>query len=217
MARKKDYTEEFLNEFKKVEQLLQQVYGSNITFRDVEQMMEEKGNSATSKKMQLCRNIRNYASHNPDINTFMPIPEEACDYMRKLYAEFERQITTAKDSMSRAKALSAGDNLIYGAQRLAKLPAVPVIDKLGVLEGAFDNDVLRKCVADGVSLKTTFGKFEKENIKLSTIPNYACVMQSTPMEEVNDIFNEYKMNVVYVTSDGKSKGKYIGMVVKTID
>lgn len=210
--KKKDYTEEFLNEFKNVEQLIQQIHGVNTTFRDVEQMMEESGRLDISKKMQLCRNMRNYASHNPDINSFMPIPEEACAYMRKLYAEFEREITKVKDSMSRTKPLSIRDNISYGAQRLAKLPAVPVVDDDGTILGIFDSEVLRKCVADEMSLKTRFGK---DVVKLLSVPAYACVEQSTPMEEVNTIFQDYDINIVYVTDNGKPKGKYIGTVVKS--
>ena len=66
MAKTKDCTQDFLNEFKRVEQIIQQVYGTEKTFYDVEQMVNEQGNAETAKQMQVCRLIRNYASHNPN-------------------------------------------------------------------------------------------------------------------------------------------------------
>ena len=136
--KKKDYTEEFLTEFKKVEQLIKQVYEPTTTFRDVEQMMENNGESSVAKKMQICRIVRNYASHDNDLNAFLPVSEETCNYMRELYRIINNEITVAKDSMSRIKPLDLKDNLIQASKRLLKLPAIPVVDKNGVIIGIFN-------------------------------------------------------------------------------
>ena len=211
MAVKKDFTEEFLMEFRKVEQLIKQVHGPNVTFRDVESIMEQRGCLDVQQKMQLCRNVRNYASHNPDINTFMPIPEEACNYLRSLYNLFESEITTVKDTMSRTKALTIRDNIVYAAQRLGKLSSVPVVSDDGIILGAFTNDVLRKCVSEEMSLKARFGKGA---IKLTPVTNAMCVQTSMPMKEADDVFVKLRTDILYVTSDGTTKGKYIGTVVR---
>jgi len=211
MANKKDYTEEFLTEFRNIEQLLQQLYGPNTTFRDVEQKLEAKGDTDVTKKMYVLRVMRNYASHNPDMNTFMPVSEESCVYMRKLYDMFKREITTVKDSMSRTKPLSIQDNIVQGAKRLLKLPAIPVVDNNGIMLGVFNSDVLKKCVSEEMSLKMRFGK---DVVKLAQIPNRSCVMQNMPMKDVFETMSDCGLDMMFVTDDGTSKGKFIGTVVK---
>ena len=156
--KKKDYTEEFLTEFKKVEQLIKVVYGPTITFRDVEQMMENRNENGIAKKMQICRIVRNYASHDNDLNTFLPVSEETCEYMRSLYKLINNEIATAKDTMSRIKPLDVKDNLIQASKRLLKLSAIPVVDKNGIIIGVFDDDVLKKSISAECSLKTNFSK-----------------------------------------------------------
>lgn len=209
--KKKDYTEEFLIEFRKIEQLVKQVYGPNTTFRDVEQMMEDKGESSIAKKMQICRIVRNYASHDNDLNTFLPVSEETCNFMRDLYKMINNEISTAKDEMSRIKPLDVKDNLIQASKRLLKLPAIPVVDKNGVVIGVFDSDVLKKSVAGELSLKTNFSK---GLVKLTSLSSSICLIQSTPMTIVEDVFRQENTNIVYVTSDGTSKGKFIGVITK---
>lgn len=211
MAIKKDFTEEYLMEFRKVEQLIKQIHGTNVTFRDMESIMEQRGCLDVAQKMQLCRNIRNYASHNPDITTFMPIPDEACQYLRSLYSLFESEITTVKDAMSRTKALTIRDNIVYAAQRLGKLSSVPVVGDDGIIIGVFTNEILRKCVSDELSLKSKFGK---GIIKLTPVTNSMCVTTAMPMKDVDDIFVKLRTDVLYVTNDGTAKGKYMGTVVR---
>lgn len=210
VAKKTDFTDEFLNEFKKVEQLIQQIYGSDKTFRDIEIMLDEKGNTETSKKMQICRNIRNYVSHNPDSHTVIPVPEETVLYLQKLYISFSSSIEKVKDRMSRVKALSKSDILSYASQRLGLYPIVPVVDDDGMLIGAFSYDTLRKAVADSITPKT---KLSKDTIKLSSISNKECIEQTKSMEDAKKIFIEEGLSTLYVTNDGTTKGKYIGMVV----
>lgn len=210
MAKNTDHTEEFLNEFKKVEQLIQQIYGSDKTFRDIELMMDEKGETETSKRMQICRNIRNYVSHNPDSHTLIPVPEETVQYLRKLYITFSSQIEKVKDVMSRTKALTKSDTIMYAAQRLASYPAVPVVDDEGILIGVFNYETLRKCISDGLTPKT---KISKDSIKLASVSPKECVIQSMSMEDVRKLFIETDAKIVYVTDAGKTKGKYIGTVV----
>lgn len=210
MAKNTDHTEEFLNEFKKVEQLIQQIYGSDKTFRDIELLMDEKGETETSKRMQICRNIRNYVSHNPDSSLLIPVPEETVQYLQKLYVSFSSQIEKVKDRMSRTKPLTKSDTIMYAAQRLSAYPAVPVVDEDGMLYGVFDYEVLRKCIADGLTPKT---KLSKENIKLIAVSQKDCITQTESMEDVKESFNESNARIMYVTDTGKAKGKYIGTVV----
>lgn len=212
MAKNTDHTEEFLNEFKKVEQIIQQIYGSDKTFRDIELMMDENGETETSKRMQICRNIRNYVSHNPDSHTLIPVPEETVQYLCKLYITLSSQIEKVKDKMSRTKALEKTDTIMYAAQRLSSYTAVPVIDDDGILIGAFNYETLRKCMADGLTPKT---KISKDSIKLASVSSKECVMQSTSMEDVRKLFEETDVKIIYVTDTGKTKGKYIGTVVNS--
>lgn len=210
MAKQKDYTDEFLNEFKKVEQVIQQVYGSDKTFRDVEMMMDEKGNTDISKPMQVCRIIRNYASHNADSHLIIPVPEETYKYLQKLNAMFSSEIQKAKDLMSRTKAMTKNDDLAYAAQRLSKMPEVPVIDDNGILKGTFTKDVLCKCVADGVTPKT---KISKDVIKLQPIQMCACVSSNDAATDIIETFRTHNLATMYVTNDGTPAGKYIGTII----
>ena len=214
MAKTKDCTQDFLNEFKRVEQIIQQVYGAEKTFYDVEQMMNEQGNAETAKQMQVCRLIRNYASHNPNSHLFMPVPEELVVYLQKLYVEISSELQKVKDAMSRTKAMVKSDDVAYGAQRLAKLPSVPVVDDDGMLLGVFDFETLRKCVAEGVTPKT---KVFKDTVKLTALPAIACVTQTTAMCDVLKLFQNEKLSIVYVTDTGKPKGKYLGTVVNILE
>lgn len=207
MAIKKNYTEEFLLEFKKVEQLLQKIYGSGKTFRDVEQALLLEGDAGTSGKMQVCRNIRNYAVHNPDIDDFMPIPEEACRYMRRLYIMFESKMFKVKDAMSKIKALSLKDEMVYAAGRLSKAGMMPVVDDQGMLAGIFNDEVLRKCVVDKVTSKTKLGS---DKIKLAAVAKDMCISQQDDMENIDKMPEK----AFIVTDTGKPKGKYVGMVIK---
>lgn len=214
MAKTKDCTQEFLNEFKRVEQIIQQVYGAEKTFYDLEQIMNEQGNAETAKQMQVCRLIRNYASHNPNSHNFMPVPEELVAYLQKLYIEISSELQKVKDAMSRTKAMLKSDDVAYGAQRLAKLPAVPVVDSDGMLLGAFDFETLRKCVAEGVTPKT---KLSKETVKLSSVQAISCVTQHMAMCDVLKLFKDEGLPIIYVTDTGKPKGKYIGTVVNIFE
>lgn len=211
VAKKLNYTEMFLNEFKNVERTLQQVYGPNITFRDIEQKMEENGDTETARKMQLCRNIRNYASHNADIDTFMPIPSETYLYMMHLNTKFSNQIASVKDKMSRTRALTIRDNITYGAQRLSKLPSVPVVNDEGIILGLFNLEVLRKCISDELSLKTKIGK---DNIKLASLVPDMCIDQNTSMITAEELFSNNNFDMLIVTDNGKTKGKYRGTLLR---
>lgn len=207
MKQKTDYTDDFLSVFKSIEVKIQEVYGSDHVFRDLEAMAESAGDLNYSRKLQLCRMIRNYASHNPDIHEFLPIPETTYNYLQSVYGILSNQTLKVKDKMSRIKPLTMKDNLIQGAKRLARLSEIPVVDSDGVVIGIFTNDVLRKCVSDELSMKS---RFSKEEIKLQPLTGAKCVTQNEEMSEVANRLKE--QNVLYVTDNGSALGKFIGVV-----
>lgn len=203
MAIKKIYTEEFLQEYKKLELLLQKIYGPDTTVRDVEVKLTNEGNPVANK-MYVCRVIRNYASHNPDINDFMPIASEACDYLRSLYSMFESEVTTVKNKISRVKALTKKDNLAYAAQRLAKTEMMPVVNEDGYLIGLFTREILRKCIADEMSIKKKL-----TDVKLQSVPANICKKTTDSMHDLR----EQEEKTFIVTDNGRTSGKYLGMVI----
>lgn len=205
--KQKSKTEDFLVMFKMIELKAKELYGTDKSFADLESECMGKGDFANGKKMQLCRNLRNYASHNPDMDEFIPVPEETLNYLMKIYKYLENQTKKAKDEMSRIKPLSLKDNLIQGAKRLGRLPEMPVVDEDGKIVGIFTNDVLRKCVSDEISMKS---KFIKEEIKLKPLVSANCVSQQAEMQNVDNKLKTTK--VIYVTDDGTANGKFIGVI-----
>lgn len=193
----KSYKDEFLQEFRRCEETIRQIGDNRYSFRDME-MQKESSDPVFAQKMTLSRQIRNYASHNTDIDTFLPIPKELVTFMGVVNKELLKDVSLVKDCMSRAKALTDKDNLQAAAGRLSKLSAVPVVDAKGELKGLFDAAALAKAVNAGATPK---GKLSK--ITLTKIPSKMITAKDVAVKDLEKGF--------YVVVNPKTK-KYEGVV-----
>lgn len=203
----KNYTTEFIEEFRKTERIIQQIEGTATTFRDMELNEQQSGDSELAAKMQVCRILRNYITHHPDADSFIPIPKDTYLQLQKIRMQFEEKIMKVKEQMIRVKALSMKDNLIYAADRIVRYPVLPVIDDEGNIIGLFTTKVLCQCVANELSLKTKLGR---DTVKLERIQNAAYISPEMCLKDIE------KGKIIFlVTDDGKPEGKYKGMLIRT--
>lgn len=190
----KNIKEEFLSAYREFEDTLRNEEPP-LTVYEYSMQLDENDND--SKRLQLCRLIRNYLSHQPD--DFITPSNEMITFIKSKTEEINRKHKTAKDIMTRMTPLTVDTKVSDAASKLgSKKPFLVVCDKDKQVIGLFTRETIRKAVVEKTHAKTikTAGGLEKP------------VCFAKPDDLAENVFS-----LTIITSDGSSKGIYKGVVI----
>lgn len=129
--------DDFLSTYKELESFVSQNHGQSV-------FEYESGlDSEIGKKLQLCRNMRNYVQHNKDGYQFVVVSEDMLAFLKGLCLQERSLLTTTKDMIVKPfvkRKLS--DTVLSGAKLLVskKLECIPVLDDDKHLVGVLNRD-----------------------------------------------------------------------------
>ena len=179
--------EKFLEAYKRLENELRD---EGISVLDYENSLEDK---VVQEQLKLCRICRNYMAHN-DMK-FIIATKNMISFLEKLAAKIRLQSQLVKNEMKKTKPAYIGTPIKNILTQCSKAP-VPIVDKK---TGVF------LFLADCEYLVTLLAKKETK-IKERRRVSYNFV---NSMAKISDLLE----NCVYVVTDnGKSDGKYIGIL-----
>jgi hypothetical protein len=199
-----DYTELFLETFKEIEKLINNIYGVDCNYKWYEDKIAEE-KPEISKKMYVCRVLRNYIVHNPDHETFIKVSKETVDFLISLRDSIDKELKSCKEILKRVTGLSITDNIISATKKLDKSPIVPILDANKQILGYFTNDILRKCIVNEISMKK-----KMKDITLLATNKVSYFKPTTKYEDILSILENEK--IVFITDDGTKNGKFIGEI-----
>lgn len=220
-------TEEFLDKYKQLENLVRNEYNLGNNDSVMNFLISNKEFKEIENELDLCRDTRNLLSHNPKINgEYLVYPSEE---MIKLLDEVIQKVTKplkASNVMVKKSELcfrGMQDNVKEAmvAMKEHSYKYIPILED-GVLVGMFSaKTVLDIITSEGVEAfkdDVTFESISKyiaiENVSSKT---FAFVGNSVPLCEVKDIFkedveNKERINIIFVTQHGKSDEKLLGII-----
>lgn len=190
----KNIKEEFLSAYREFEDTLRSEEPP-LTVYEYSMQLDENDND--SKRLQLCRLIRNYLSHQPD--EFIAPSAEMITFIKGKTEEINRKHKTAKDIMTRMTPLTVDTKVSDAASKLgSKKPFLVVCDKDKQVIGLFTRETIRKAVVEKTHAKTikTAGGLEKP------------ICFAKPDDLAENVFS-----LTIITSDGSAKGTYKGVVI----
>lgn len=107
--------DQFLTEYKNFETILRDL---NLDYKDIESEVD----SETSEKMRLCRNLRNYLSHNSD-KSFVSISKNMIDFLTDLefkYLSLEDTVIKHSDKFNSSNYCLIRDNCSSVLEKMIK-------------------------------------------------------------------------------------------------
>lgn len=191
--------ENFLNQYKELEQAVRKIYGENYTVWDYENNqidIEDK------PLLTQCRSLRNFIVHNPNKNYYLIPTEDATLFLKELSDKILSSVLSCKDKMLRLRKFYIEKDKIYDVACACKSNnsyMVPIVDDNKIILGIFNTNVLLNTVINEISVKKT--------IKYVTLDkNFITVKPTLPYEECP--------NLAYVTEDGTKNTKLLGVIYK---
>ena len=191
--------ENFLNQYKELEQAVRKIYGENYTVWDYENNqidIEDK------PLLTQCRSLRNFIVHNPNKNYYLIPTEDATLFLKELSDKILSSVLSCKDKMLRLRKFYIEKDKIYDVACACKSNnsyMVPIVDDNKIILGIFNTNVLLNTVINDIS--------GKKAIKYITLDkNFITVKPTLPYEECP--------NLAYVTEDGTKNTKLLGVIYK---
>ncbi|MFR4368742.1 MAG: hypothetical protein ACLT4F_08165 [Clostridia bacterium] len=191
--------ENFLNQYKELEQAVRKIYGENYTVWDYENNqidIEDK------PLLTQCRSLRNFIVHNPNKNYYLIPTEDATLFLKELSDKILSSVLSCKDKMLRLRKFYIEKDKIYDVACACKSNnsyMVPIVDDNKIILGIFNTNVLLNTVINDISVKKA--------IKYITLDkNFITVKPTLPYEECP--------NLAYVTEDGTKNTKLLGVIYK---
>lgn len=191
---KKDYKVEYLEKYKKLEELLKQ----SQSFPDsIFELETSYNNSKEGEKLKLCRLVRNYLQHNTDV--FIEPTEEMIKFLDSEIFEIESKFLRVKDQYIRVKAISEDLTFKEAILLLNTKNFLPVVNKDNLVIGTFNDAVIRKSI-----------KNNKLNNKIKT--NKDLLAGVLPFVSMNDNIKDIENGSYIVTLNGNKSEKYKGIL-----
>lgn len=190
---KKDYKVEYLEKYKKLEELLKQ---SQCFPDSIFELETSYNNSKEGEKLKLCRLVRNYLQHNTDV--FIEPTEEMIKFLDSEIFEIESKFLRIKDQYTRAKAISEDLTFKEAILLLNTKNFLPVVNKDNLVIGTFNDTVIRKSI-----------KNNKLNNKIKT--NKDLLDGVLPFVSMNDNIKDIQNGSYIVTLNGNKSEKYKGI------
>lgn len=191
--------ENFLNQYKELEQAVRKIYGENYTVWDYENNqidIEDK------PLLTQCRSLRNFIVHNPNKNYYLIPTEDATLFLKELSDKILSSVLSCKDKMLRLRKFYIEKDKIYDVACACKSNnsyMVPIVDDNKIILEIFNTNVLLNTVINDISVKKA--------IKYITLDkNFITVKPTLPYEECP--------NLAYVTEDGTKNTKLLGVIYK---
>ncbi len=146
MATKTKYVPvtEFLETYKRLEEMVRQVYGADATVLSY----ESKLSTEEQDHMSLCRRMRNYAQHHSDADAYVGVTEP----MLKFLKAHVQAVAAARDTVGklakkiRALPLSADTSAACAWSLRQGTDFAPVVDKGGRIVGYVDDVTIKQVV-----------------------------------------------------------------------
>ena len=195
---KKNYKVEYLDKYKKLEELLRQSQESPDSIFELE---TNYNNSKEAEKLKLCRLVRNYLQHNTD--DFIEPSEEMIKFLDGEINNIESEFLRVKDQYTRAKAISEDLTFKEAVLLLNTKNFLPVVNKDNLVIGAFNDTVIRKSI-----------KNNKLNNKIKT--NKDLLSGVLPFVSMNDNIKDIQTGSYIVTLNGDKSEKYKGILERNI-
>lgn len=145
-------TEKFLNEFKRLEQVLRETKTADSVL-DYENSLQTSVED-TYDRLKLCRICRNYLAHHPDGNRFLVPTPAMIKFLGEEADKVESKIQHVKDVMVRQKAVTLNTPLkdVITAVAKSKFGWTAVTDNDGHLAGVIDSRDMTGFIAKKMSL-----------------------------------------------------------------
>ena len=191
---KKDYKVEYLEKYKKLEELLKHSQGFPDSIFELE---TSYNNSKEGEKLKLCRLVRNYLQHNTDV--FIEPTEEMIKFLDSEIFEIESKFLRVKDQYIRSKAISEDLTFKEAILLLNTKNFLPVVNKDNLVIGTFNDTVIRKSI-----------KNNKLNNKIKT--NKDLLDGVLPFVSMNDNIKDIQCGSYIVTLNGNKSEKYKGIL-----
>ena len=191
---KKDYKVEYLEKYKKLEELLKQSQENPDSIFELE---TSYNNSKEGEKLKLCRLVRNYLQHNTDV--FIEPTEEMIKFLDSEIFEIGSKFLRVKDQYTRAKAISEDLTFKEAILLLNTKNFLPVVNKDNLVIGTFNDAVIRKSI-----------KNNKLNNKIKT--NKDLLDGVLPFVSMNDSIKDIQSGSYIVTLNGNKSEKYKGIL-----
>lgn len=191
---KKNYKAEYLDKYKKLEELLRQSQESPDSIFELE---TNYNNSKEAEKLKLCRLVRNYLQHNTD--DFIEPSEEMIKFLDSEVNAIESKFLRVKDQYTRAKAISEDLTFKEAILLLNTKNFLPVVNKDNLVIGTFNDTVIRKSI-----------KNNKLNNKIKT--NKDLLSGVLPFVSINDNIKDIQSGSYIVTLNGNKSEKYKGIL-----
>ena len=208
---------EFLEEYRRLEQLLKQIDKLPDTVLDLESILE----SEDSERLKVCRILRNYSAHHADAKKFINVADGTLSFMRGLNDKLEAKYLSIKSSLVKAPAVKDTVNIKAALIQLAKnrkyfeksnkVPCLIVMDKTGKPTAQLTADLLAQALELGNYELTT---------KLSSILASKSAKAKTFIKEAKSFtlvessvlkYSDKMLTETTVVVD--KKGKYTGLVI----
>ena len=196
----------FIETYKELEGLVRDEYDSVRNYE--ESLLDED-----SKKLQLCRLIRNYIQHNADYSTFIQISPAMQTFLDNLVYELRCRNGILKDAMlSVAKygcLFTETDSVVDAAAILSKKKRDRgiVIDKKGEIIGLLSKSIISDLV--GAKAITSSTKISKIASELDSNYVLKFMSGSTPMDVVSkELFTKSDAIIIITNKVGNIVGFY---------
>lgn len=193
--------ENFLNQYKELEQAVRKIYGENYTVWDYE---NTQINIEDKPLLTQCRSLRNFIVHNPNKNNYFIPTDDAISFLKDLTDNILSSVLSCKDKMMRFRKFYTEKDKICDVASACKSNnayTVPIIDDNKIILGVFNTNVLLNTVVNDISVK--------KSIKYVTLDkNFVTAAPTLPYEECPDF--------AYITEDGTKNSKLIGIINKGV-
>lgn len=191
--------ENFLNQFKELEQAVRKIYGENYTVWDYETNqidIEDK------PLLTQCRSLRNFIVHNPNKNYYLIPTEDVILFLKELTEKILSSVLSCKEKMLRFRKFYTDKDKIYDVACACKANnyyTVPIVNEDKIILGIFNTNVLLNTVINDISVK--------KPIKYAALDkNFITVKPALPYDECPDF--------AYITEDGTKNSKLLGFINK---
>lgn len=198
--------DKFIETYKELESVVRDEYE---TVRSYEEQLPD----AESKKLQICRILRNYIQHNADYEKFIQISPNMQSFLEEQVHNVRCLKGVLKDAMiSVAKygcLFSETDSVVDAAATLTKKKRDKglVLSKTGEVVGLLSKNVISDLVGEKAITAST--KISKIVGKLDTDYRLKFLSSSTPMDIVkNDLEKDSELIIVITNKTGNIVGLY---------
>ncbi len=201
-------TEEFLEQYKGLEQLLRSTFGAEMSVLN----FESKLPLSDAEKLKVCRIIRNFLQHNPDARNFIIPSKEMIKHLKYVasYAMLEKE--TAKDRTYKIPPLKTNMTIRQASKQMNKLQRewMPIVDEKGILVGTITLSKIFEIICKNTNIDEDTIEKTMKNSELKNSLNDRKIVDCE--EKLKSFINEKSEKIELIIT---RKGKYSGIVCFT--